>query len=478
MSIFSALNVASSGLNSSQRALEVISQNVANVSTPGYSRQVVRLATIGTTTDATLFSGKAPAFNGVEVTAVERIRDSFLEATRAAAGARQAALESELTALGNVQTTLQEPSDTSVQNALDTFFSSWQSLAHAGTESAASAAANVVIQNATNVTDQLNALASGIGDVWATTHGTLLSDMQEANQAASDLAAVNIRIVNAINAGQTPNDLMDKRDQLVRSLADLVGSTAVISEDGSAQVSVNGIGLVSGRSAQTITYSGPATVTGVDTSTAAGTPSLMIGPFTLSPTAGSASGALNALREGIPTVMDSVDTVAQRLITAVNTLYSAGYTQDGLTTGNPFFTGTDAASIATHSSVTGLSTMQVADASYAGTANTDFSVALAIGDLVDDDTASTLLGGLTGPTETWSNLVSALGAQIEGLQNASETQDAILTAADQAVESSAGVNVDEELTQLILYQRMYGASAKVISTIDEMSLTLLNMVGA
>ena len=88
-----------------------------------------------------------------------------------------------------------------------------------------------------------------------------------------------------------------------------------------------------------------------------------------------------------------------------------------------------------------------------------------------------MLGGTAGPSEQWRALASGLGSKIQGLTSATATQKTILDSADAAVQSDAGVNLDEEMTNLLMYQRAYQAAAKVVSAIDEMMDTLINHSG-
>jgi len=106
----------------------------------------------------------------------------------------------------------------------------------------------------------------------------------------------------------------------------------------------------------------------------------------------------------------------------------------------------------------------------------DGSVAMAIGDLVDDRYAEQVLGG-PGPAVLWRDLATELGVQVQSVERALDVQQAVLTTADVAVESDAGVNLDEELTSMILFQRAYEASARVITTVDEMLDVLVNRTG-
>src|SRR4051812_32822672 len=127
---FSTLNTAVSGLNAAQRAVEVTSQNIANVNTPGYSRQQLLLASVGATTAAHFHTGGNSAIlGGVKVEALLRVRDTFLETARVNAGATKAALDVQASSLSGVEGLLNEPGDDGLQAVLDDFFSSWHELA-------------------------------------------------------------------------------------------------------------------------------------------------------------------------------------------------------------------------------------------------------------------------------------------------------------------------------------------------------------
>ena len=108
MTGFSALNTAISGLAAAQRAMDIAGQNVVNANTPGYSRQRVDLSSAGETTTATFHSGQGGDFGGVLIDGVTRIRDSFLEASRAAAGSRLEALKAQSSALNGAEELLSE----------------------------------------------------------------------------------------------------------------------------------------------------------------------------------------------------------------------------------------------------------------------------------------------------------------------------------------------------------------------------------
>jgi len=459
---FSSLNTALNGLSAAQRALDTTSQNIVNANTPGYSRQRVLLESVGNTPEASFHTGSAAVVGGVRVTDVSRIRDAFLEGTRAAAGAKQASIGSQLDILNGAQQLLAEPGDTGMQATVDSFYASWHDLANNPTDTAAG---SVVIQRGIAVADQLHYVVDGIAAQWTTAHDNLVDVVAQTNQAAADLAKLNESIQEGTSAGQPVNELMDTRDTLVRKLATLVGGSSSMDQQGRVSGGVNGINLVSGNIHQTMVLTG-----GNDVSTvSADPPGLRIGAFAVPVDSGQAAGMLAAMRTDLPALTDKVNTVAASVIGIVNGVYSTGYAQDG-STGNAFFGGTDAHSIA----VVPTQGAQLSIAAAAGTV--DGSIAAHLGDLADDATSATALGR-PGPSAQWRQMTGTLGVQAQSLTTGKSVQDAVVSAAEDAVQSNAGVNLDEEMTNMMLFQRAYQASARVITTIDETMDTLINRTG-
>jgi flagellar hook-associated protein 1 FlgK len=462
MSGFSTLNTAVSGLAAAQRAMDTTSQNIVNANTPGYSRQRVLLASAGAATTATFHTGHGGAFGGVSVVDVSRIKDAFLEATRAAAGARQAALTAQNDVLSGAELLLSEPGETGLQSTMDSFYSSWQDLANNPTDTAAG---SVVIQRGIAVADQLHAVGNGIAAQWTTAHDNLAGVVAQTNQAASDLAKLNGTIRAGQSAGRPVNELLDSRDVLVRKLSSLVGGIASTDDEGQVSVSVNGVAIVSGNEFSSMRLGGAN-----DLSAAVPDPTaLYVGSFVASPESGTAAGLLAAMRTDLPTMSAKVDAVANSLAAAVNGIHQTGFAGDG-SPGTEFFSGNTALTLA----VLPTTGSQLAIAAIANTV--DGSVALKIGDLADDVISAAALGG-PGASAQWRDLTTAMGVQLQSLGTAKVGQDAVVAAADDAVTSDSGVNLDEEMTNMMLFQRSYQASARCITTVDDMLDTLINRTG-
>jgi flagellar hook-associated protein 1 FlgK len=459
---FSSLNTAVTGLTAAQRAMDVAGQNIVNANTPGYARQRVQLAEVASVTSASLFSGGGQGVGGVTVQGVARIKDAFVEGARAAAGARQAALTSQTGALTGAQQLLAEPGTTGLQTTMDAFYAAWHDLANNPGDVAAG---SVVLQRGIAVTDQLRALSNGVAGQWTTSRDALDAVLTQANQAARDLADVNGKISAGLVAGRPVNELMDQRDLLARSLGTLVGGVATPGADGQVSVSVNGVAVVAGPTAQQFTLAGAGTIGGA----AADPPRLMWGTTVVPVDSGAAAGYLAVLGTDLPSFAARVDVVATSLRDLVNAVHTTGYAKDG-SPGGDFFSGTSALSL----TVTPTSPDQLAITPVPGTV--DGSVAMKLGDLSDDRVAEAALGR-PGPSAQWRDLTTLLGVRVQSLKNASDVQDSVVAAADAAVQADSGVNLDEEMTNMLQYQRAYQAAARVVTTVDEILDTLVNRTG-
>jgi flagellar hook-associated protein 1 FlgK len=461
MSGVSAMNTALSGLAAAQRGMDTVGQNIANANTPGYSRQRVELSSVGASWAGSLHTGNGGFRGGVSVDAVRRIRDSFLASTRAAAGARRSALNARSTALAGAERLLAEPSENGVQSALDAFYASWHG---AGTTPTDPNAGAVVIQQGVALANQMQAVSRGLSAQWSSSYDRLDGVIGEANQMASDLAVLHAAILRGRSVDQPVNELIDQRDQLVRTLGELVGGTALPADNGT----LGDIMVVAGGHVGQLRLGGGSSI--ADT---ANPPTVMWGNLSVPVESGVAAGLLAVLRTDIPAVSADVDGVAVALRDAVNLLHNAGYTIDG-SPGGDFFSSTGAGDLA----VVPTAGSQIAVSAVPGDA--DGSNAQAIADLsLDANVASVLspLGGGAGPSVRWREATSGLGVKVQGLSRAAAVQESVVGSAADAVEADAGVNLDEEMTNLLLWQRAYQAAARMITAADEMLDTLVNRTG-
>ena len=188
-------------------------------------------------------------------------------------------------------------------------------------------------------------------------------------------------------------------------------------------------------------------------------------------TSGELFGLVNARDTGLAKPIADLNTLAGALITQVNAVHTTAFGLDN-TTGEAFFTGTDAASI-------GANAVLAADANKIGAASAanlpgDASKALAMADL---ENALVMNGGAATLGEFYAGAVSALGVAIQGARAAAENEEFLAQHLRTMRESVAGVSLDEELANLIKFQRAFEAAARLISVIDSMLDTLINRTG-
>ncbi|MBL4775945.1 MAG: flagellar hook-associated protein FlgK [Mariprofundus sp.] len=235
--IFDSLNVAASSLRAQQKAINVVSHNIANVNTPGYSRQTVTLVAAQPEKIAGLSLGR-----GVEAQSIQRIIDPIINQAQLNNGTQLSfwtTVNSGLNAVENVFGSLQS---TGLASSLDEFFLSWKQLANNPQDNGhrvnVRAKSGTLVDNLGNMHQQLLTLQTN-------TDSTINQAITSANQLLTDIAGltgqITVQEVGNRGAAGSANDLRDKRDQSVRELAKLIPVQSVSTADGSFMVqTVNG----------------------------------------------------------------------------------------------------------------------------------------------------------------------------------------------------------------------------------------------
>src|SRR5919201_4945294 len=433
MSISSFLGLQTSlrGLMAQQQALDVATHNIANANTVGYTRQEAALgATDALHVQAGATGTGQGAFlgQGVDVTAYRRIRDSFLDLQVRAQSMALGDATTTAEALDRVQSALGEPSDTGIDALLGKVFTAWSDPANhpesAGSKQAVESAARTLA-------DAFNTLATDIGTA-ATDAQNEFTQITGATgpiqSAASQLAQLNRAIDAALDGGQSPNDLLDKRDQLLDELSQY------------GQVSVTQLG--NGRIQVMLGNQSVVNDTTVD---------WQVPPPATFAAGGGSLGALQTLTgTTLPGYLTALDDVAKTLHDDVNAAY-----------GSAFFGGSTALTLGT--GIPAASTI-VAGSGSAAASN---DVALAIAELRNTSTAGSQYGAL----------VRQIGSDANNANNAQAIAQAALDGAEDRRQNVAGVSLDEEMANMLRFQRGYQASARAMSSIDEMLDTLINRAG-
>ena len=454
---YMGLQTALSGLEAAQAAINTTGQNIANASTPGYSRQRVNMTERSAVTIPALSSvtGDGAQFGtGVDITSITRIRDQFLDSQYRAQNTTENGQNTNATILSQVQAGLNEPSSSGLSGTLNQFFSDWGQLANTPQNQGAQQA---VMGDGAAVADSLNTLSSQLSTLESqvTQQYNTLTDPTTGAVAndANQIAQLNGQIAQAQAAGIDANGLQDQRDSVIDDLSQYSNVNVAQQSNGMVNVSFGNAAtaaqagttdatpLVNGASADLIHN-----LTDPNLSGAGGTLGSLLGLYDATTGTGKIAG-----------YMTTLNSVAKQIVTSVNNAISTADPSGA--TATPFFdpSGTTAATLAVNPSLTSSGTSPPYTATEASA-------------------VASISGG--SAQQAYNAFVTGVGSDVQSAQNAQQTSQALLTAIGNQRQSISGVSLDEEMTNLIQFQQAYQASAKVMSTINDTISSLFNMVAS
>ena len=316
MSLTAAMLIGRSALTASQLGIQVSGNNIANVGTPGYNRQVAYLEPVGGSTyDISSRSGR-----GVNVRDVRRQIDAALQNRLFNGVADEAAAGQQLQTLSSLESTLGELSGNDFTSQLQSFFSVWSERANLSKSS------SVVIQQATKIAEFLRRTRNDISALRNQIDAQLASGADRANELLSSISKLNLQIANS-EAGQgVANSLRDQRDQAVSELSKLVDLTVVDQANGSVNILIGSTPVI---------LAGQTRGLKLELLDNNGTLEASLKTTDNGETLPVQSGTLGALLSDRKTSVDqaatALDNVASQLIFQVNKLHATGTNKDGLT---------------------------------------------------------------------------------------------------------------------------------------------------
>lgn len=430
VSSFFGLQTALRGVTAQQRALDVTSHNIANAGTEGYSRQEVAYAAAASLRLPSGLGNGSGAWlgQGVEIAQFRRMRDTFLDVQFRAQNTTAGYDETNARGVRRALDVFNEPGEQGINTLLERFWASWNSLANAPSDQAVKTA---VIGNATTLAGAINTLDARLAAVEANAaneYTALTTGAQNPiGPIADELGQLNTQIKSFVGAGQSPNELLDRRDALLDRLSEY--GLVAITELGNGAIRVD---------------FGDAATPLVDDAT-------VTWPQTLTTPGGKLEALLN-VQTTVASYRADLDAFAATLITNVN----AAHTVDGAPA---FFGGTNAATISVNATAATID-------SGTGTAPGANDIARAIAALANG-TADDL----------YATLVARVGHDVQVAEASAESSDALRSTIKSRKLSVSGVSLDEEMANMIRFQRAYQASARTMSAMDEMLDVLINRTG-
>jgi flagellar hook-associated protein 1 FlgK len=453
------LNMGSRALLTQQMAIEVTGHNIANVNTPGYSRQRVNMET----------NEPVSSFvTGVKATEIQRIYDQFLGDQINNESQNLGKWEARKGALERIEIILDESSGYGLNQAMSEFWNTWQDLAN--NPSGHTERVSLLAKSETLATT-LNMTYSDLKQIQNDMDAGIKGTIREINLAAEQIVNLNQKIPQAELNNQSANDYRDERDLLLKELSSMIDINSFEDDEGKVTVLVgNGKALVenvtswslstetNGSGLQDIVWN-DGNGNSVD--------------ITDNISGGKLKGWLEVRDVTVPDYLNRLDTLAETIMSEVNTLHKNGFALDGLTTGKDFFTvtGTSAADIAVDQDI--IDDVNNIAAAESADGVGDNSNAIAIANLQN---GLTLSGGTATFDDYYNSLVSDVGSSAQEAAINFDHQSAMADQLDNYRESVSGVSLDEEMVNLVKFQHAYEAAAKLISTVDEMLETVISMV--
>lgn len=468
MSTFSGLNAATTALWAQRRALDVTGQNIANATTEGYSRQRVEMRSLGGSTVGAFYSTSPGIGEGVSADTVTRVRDAFLEGRGQLERASAAQLTEEASSYRLIEQAFREPGDTGIQSLLSDMWSGWEDVANNPQDQAAR---GQVLQRLESLVGGIQASQENLGSQWTQNRDSLQVLVDDVNASARSVGELNAAIQLARRSGLAANDLTDRRDLLVMKLAGQVGATIRAKGDGVVDVLVGGMSLVSGDSATSFAIAGT-----LDPDLTGGDPVRLVtaaGSYPVRP-GGTAAGTLSALNVILPSYRAQLDTFAADLATSLNAAQDDGFDANGVRGGNVLESIDGGAVTAANLKVAFSDPTRIA----ASSVGTDPPLAPVPSlDNGNADAIAQLRRLSTGADADYRRMIVELGVQSAVAQRNLDIQTVIATQVDAARESVAGVNIDEEMTNMLQFQRAYAAAGRLVTAIDETLDVLINRTG-
>jgi len=464
--LFASLDIGRKSLQAHQLALQVTSNNMSNINTPGYSRQHAVFQT-----DFSVQTAAGLVGSGVTVNSIESARDRFIELRVVQETQHTNEQQAIFNALDQIQRIL-PPGTGGIQEGVSRFFNSFSALAN---EPESSALRNSVLSAAQNVATSFNGAARQLDELQSSVNRSIEDAVNKVNVLARNVASLNQEIIVAEGGGSVASSLRDQRQEYVNELSELLDVSYYEADDGAYYVSVAaGHSLVSGNAPQALSAV-PGGIHGhFEVRSGANNLTALI-------SGGEISGFVQIRDQKIPDYLEDLDTLANAIINQVNTQHSLGTDLLG-NAGINFFNPTPApappqvlpAGAARNFSVNvGLADARLIAAGQSGEAG-DNANALALSGLA---TTKTLNNGRETFAEAFASLQFKVGTDTQNAKRTLDAQSVVLTQLQNQRDSVSGVSLDEEALDLVRFQRAYQAATKFISTVDQLTGDLIAAFG-
>lgn len=462
--------IAKSGMNAARYQLNVSAHNLANLSTPGYTRQsAVQVTRTPIHSFGVIdYTGSGIMGQGTTIETIQRVRNDFLD------GEYRKYLSSSnynfhmsqgYTYIENI---LNEPSDVSISANLSTF---WNSLSELGSKPTDMSARATFVQAALSFTTSLNSAGDKIEHLKSQYKQELETSVQKINDLTADIYDLNKKISDMEAIGNPANDLRDTRDLLIDELSKMVDIETYPDESGGVSILAGGKLLVGINTRREVSL-----VADTANSSYKVIWSEELDQFEMK--GGHLKGALDTINESLSSFENSLNNMIVAISDKFNEIHNNGFDLNG-DAGVDFFVSSDGKPISIHNITInpdivkdeGLLALS-GDATLSGD-NTNLNKLLTVKDekLLNPSGTTSM-----SVDEFYNYTVSKIGLNSMSFSQTYKNASGALESIGNEKSAVSGVSLDEETSNVIIYQQAYNASAKVLQTVDEMLTTLINIV--
>jgi flagellar hook-associated protein 1 FlgK len=450
--LFGTLSVALSGLQAQQGALEITANNVANANTPGYSRERPDLVESDPVVTDSLTLG-----SGVILQKAEGLRDPILELRLNQETQQQGQFDATVSAMQQVQVMFNGNGD-DLGTQITNFFNSLQQLSgnpsdlsqRQGVLTAAGNLATAFHTTVTNLQSEQDNLDLSVGQT-----------VDQVNLYTTQIAQLNSQISGLQNLHLNADTFIDQRNNVIRQLSGLIDVAEVQSNNGLAITTTSGTPLVAEQ--QSFSLETQLDATGVNHIFAQGV------DITSKITAGKLAGILDARDQEIPQLLSDLDTLASGLTSSLNAAHQAGFDLSGAAGGdlfNPSPAGGSGAAAEISVAITDPAELAASSDGSPGS-NGNMTQLLAV--------QNQAISKGESPTNFYAGMVYRVGTSVANATAEQDASNQILQQLQDQRSSISGVSMDEEASNMVLYERAYEAAARVISTIADMTDTAIQL---
>ncbi|MFO7445046.1 MAG: flagellar hook-associated protein FlgK [Ignavibacteriaceae bacterium] len=434
-----------------QRALDITAHNIANASNPEYSRQQVVFSTENPEITGGFVWGA-----GIKLDSIQRVRNSLTDAQIRTNYQGYHDNKQRTDLLGQVEQLFTEPSELGLSNLMSNFFNSWDQLAV--TPNSIPLRSNVV-NAAEQVAIKVRSVVEGLDIIRSDILKDAKSKVDSVNNYIRQVQSLNKQIFESEKIGNSAGDLLDRRDTILDELSKLVNLTISYDKDNTASVSIGGVFAADRSNFVEFTLEENGGKLSIES----------VGGAKVNISGGEMFALTETYSKYIPEYRNKVDSIISSMVEAVNAEHTKGYSiHSPALTGIKFFEDYESGNLKVSQDI--IDDPKLIAVSADGT-NGNGGIALNIGALISKQ----ILNG-TSLSDNYSSLISKIGNDVLKATQIMESSQLVVQQLENQKSSYSGVSIDEEMANVIKFQKSYEASAKLIKVADEMLETLLQMV--